>query len=45
MVMSLLIVELKQRLAVEYGISANSILGYDEWDQKTNSGQTVLNIM
>ena len=31
--------ELKQRLAKEYGISANSILSYDEWDQKTNSGQ------
>jgi hypothetical protein len=26
--------ELKQRLAQEYGLSANSILSYDEWDSK-----------
>lgn len=31
--------ELKQRLAKQYGISANSILSYDEWDQKTQGGQ------
>jgi hypothetical protein len=31
--------ELKQRLAKEYGISINSILGYDEWDNKTNGGK------
>ena len=31
--------ELKQRLAKEYGISVNSILGYDEWDKKTNGGK------
>lgn len=26
--------ELKQRLASEYGVSANSILSYDEWNKK-----------
>jgi hypothetical protein len=31
--------ELKQRLAKQYGISASSILSYDEWDQKTNGGK------
>jgi len=31
--------ELKQRLAKEYGISANSILSYDEWNNKTNGGK------
>lgn len=31
--------ELKQRLAKQYGLSANSVLGYDEWDQKTNGGK------
>lgn len=31
--------ELKQRLAKEYGISANSIMSYDEWDAKTNGGK------
>ena len=31
--------ELKQRLAKQYNISANSILSYDQWDQKTNSGK------
>lgn len=31
--------ELKQRLAKQYGISANSILSYDEWDQKTQGGR------
>jgi hypothetical protein len=31
--------ELKQRLAKEYGISANSILSYDEWNRKTNGGK------
>jgi hypothetical protein len=31
--------ELKQRLAKEYGISVNSILGYDEWNAKTNGGK------
>ena len=31
--------ELKQRLAKQYGISANSILSYDEWDQKTQGGK------
>ena len=31
--------ELKQRLASEYGVSANSILSYDEWEQKTNRGK------
>lgn len=31
--------ELKQRLARQYGVSANSILGYDEWDAKTNGGK------
>lgn len=31
--------ELKQRIAKEYGISANSILSYDEWDQKTDGGK------
>lgn len=31
--------ELKQRLANQYGVSASSILGYDEWAAKTNSGK------
>jgi len=31
--------ELKQRMAQKYGISASSILGYDEWDAKTNGGK------
>lgn len=31
--------ELKQRIAKEYGISANSILSYNEWDQKTDGGK------
>jgi hypothetical protein len=31
--------ELKQRIAKEYGISANSILSYDEWDRKTQGGK------
>lgn len=31
--------ELKQRLANQYGISANSILSYSEWDQKTDGGK------
>ena len=31
--------ELKQRLAKEYGISANSILSYNEWETKTDSGK------
>jgi len=31
--------ELKQRLAKQYGISASSILSYDEWDQKTDGGK------
>lgn len=31
--------ELKQRLAKQYGISANSILSYNEWDQKTDGGK------
>lgn len=31
--------ELKQRLAKQYEISASSILGYDEWEQKTNGGK------
>ena len=31
--------ELKQRIAKEYGISSNSILSYDEWDQKTDGGK------
>lgn len=31
--------ELKQRLAKQYNISANSILSYDEWDQKTDGGK------
>jgi hypothetical protein len=31
--------ELKQRIAKQYGISANSILSYDEWDQKTDGGK------
>ena len=31
--------ELKQRLAKEYGLSVNSILGYDEWARKTNGGK------
>jgi len=31
--------ELKQRLAKQYSISANSILSYDQWDQKTNGGK------
>ena len=31
--------ELKQRLAKQYNVSANSILSYDEWEQKTNRGK------
>ena len=31
--------ELKQRLAKQYGISANSILSYAEWDAKTAGGK------
>jgi hypothetical protein len=31
--------ELKQRLAKQYGISANSILSYDDWDRKTEGGK------
>lgn len=31
--------ELKQRLSKEYGLSANSILGYKEWEGKTNAGK------
>ena len=31
--------ELKSRLASQYGISANSILSYDEWDRKTQGGK------
>lgn len=31
--------ELKQRLAKAYGISANSILSYGEWEQKTDGGK------
>jgi hypothetical protein len=31
--------QLKQRLAQSYGISANSILSYDEWSAKTNDGR------
>ena len=31
--------ELKQRLAKQYGISASSILGYKEWEAKTNGGK------
>jgi Gene product 88 len=31
--------ELKQRLAKEYSVSTNSILSYDEWEQKTNRGK------
>jgi len=31
--------QLKQRLATKYGISANSILSYSEWDAKTAGGR------
>lgn len=31
--------ELKQRLAKEYNISPNSILSYNEWENKTNAGK------